>query len=106
MEQPFGINKKYWQKNQRQGARTLSTRVQGALLPRGPPGTQPTSTPTQYIHFREEKNQREGFIMFYDTETPSPPVLHREGRSGVRFGLRRGEIVTIVIINHPPSPIS
>ena len=26
----FGINKKYWRKNQRQGAHTLSTRVGGA----------------------------------------------------------------------------
>ena len=44
--------------------------------------------------------------MFYDTKPPPPPVLPREGRSGVHFGLRRGEIVAVVIINHPPSPIS
>ena len=58
-----------------------------------------------YIPFRSEKNQREGFIAFYDTEAPPPRVLHLEGRSGVRFGLRRGEIVAIVIINLPSSPI-
>ena len=52
-----------------------------------------------------EKNQREGFIAFYDTEVPPPPVPHLEGRSGVRSGLRRGEIVAIVIINLPPSTI-
>ncbi len=52
-----------------------------------------------------EKNQRNGFIAFYDTEAPPPPVLHLEGRSGVRSGLRRGEIVVIVIINLPPSTI-
>ena len=79
----------------------------GALpLPRGPPSAPPTSTPTLYIHVRGEKNQREGFIAFYDTEPPPSPVLPREGRSGVRFGLQRGEIVDVVIINHPTSPIS
>lgn len=52
------------------------------------------------------KNQREGFIAFYDTELPPSPNLSREGWSGVRSGLRRGESVAVVIINHPPSPIS
>ena len=75
-------------------------------LPRGPPDAPPTSTPTPYIHFQGEKNQREGFIAFYDTKPSPSPVLPREGRSGVRSGLRRGESVAIVIINHPPSPIS
>ena len=51
------------------------------------------------------KNQRAGFITFYDTEAPPPRVLHLEGRSGVRFGLRRGEIVAIININLSPSPI-
>ena len=75
-------------------------------LPRGPPGSPPTSTPTLYICFRGEKNQREGFIAFYDTEPPPSPKISREGWSGVRSGLRRGESVAIIIINHPPSPIS
>src|SRR4051812_34439854 len=67
----FGNNKKYWRKNQGQGAHTLSTRVEGALAPLGTPpsswapGAPPTSTPTLYIHVRGEKNQREGFIAFY-----------------------------------------
>ena len=74
-------------------------------LPRGPPDAPPTSTLTPYIHFQGE-TQREGFIAFYDKEPPTSPVLPWEGRSGVRFGLRRGESVAIVIINHPPSPIS
>ena len=52
------------------------------------------------------KNQREGFIAFYDKEPPPPPILPREGSSGVRSGLRRGESIAIAIINHPPSPIS
>ena len=75
-------------------------------LSRGPPGPPPTSTPTPYIRVRGEKNQREGFIAFYDTEPPPSPNLSREGWSGVRSGLRRGGFVAVVIINHPPSPIS
>ena len=108
----FGINKNFWAKEIHQGAHTLSTRQGGAPpigrapLSRGPPGPPPTSTPTPYIHVRGEKNQREGFIAFYDTEPPPSPKLSREGWSGVRSGLRRGESVAVVIINHPPSPIS
>ena len=75
-----------------------------APLPRGPPEAPAMSTPTLYIHVQGEKNQREGFIAFYDMEPTPSPNLHREGRSGVRSGLRRGESVAIVIINHPPSP--
>ena len=71
-----------------------------------PPGAPPTSTPTPYIPSREEKNQGESFIAFYDTEPPPSPNLSREGWSGVRSWLRRGESFAIVIINHPPSPIS
>ena len=56
--------------------------------------------------FRGEKNQGEEFIAFYDTEPPPSPKTSREGWSGVRSGLRRGESVAIVIINLPPSPIS
>ena len=105
-ENIFGINKKYWQKNQGQGAHTLSTRVGARPLPRGPPDAPSTSTPTPYIHFQGEKNQREGFITFYDREPPPSPKLSQEGWSGVRSGIRRGESVAIVIINLPPSPIS
>ena len=108
----FGIYRKYWRKNQCHGAHTLSTRVGTRLppwarpLPHGPPDAPPTSTPTPYIRVRGEKNQRERFIEFYDTGSPPSPKLSREGWSGVRSGLRRGESVAIVIINHPPSPIS
>ena len=52
------------------------------------------------------ENQREGFIAFYDAEPPPSPKTSREGWSGVRSGLQRGESVAIVITNHPPSPIS
>ena len=50
----------------------------GRSLPRGPPAAPPTSTPTLYIHVRGEKNKREGFIAFYDTEPPPSPNLSRE----------------------------
>ena len=102
----FGKYSKYWKKNPRQGGLHLSTRVGARPLSRGPPGAPPTSTPTLYIPFHGEKNQRESFIAFYDTEPPPSPKLSREGWSGVRSGLRRGESVAIIIINHPPSPIS
>ena len=75
-------------------------------LPHGPPEAPPTTTPTLYIHFHGEKNQEERFIAFYDTEPPPSPNLSREGWSGVRWGLRRGGFDAVVIINHPPSPIS
>ena len=111
-ELTFGTYKKYLQKNQGQGAHTLSTRVGHAPspwarpLPRGPPGAPPTSTPTPYIRVRGEKNQREGSIAFYDMKPSPSPNLSREGWSGVRSGLRRGGFVAVVIIHHPPSPIS
>ena len=48
-------------------------------LPRGAPGAQPTSTPIPYIRVQGEKNQRERFIVFYDTEPPPSPKHSREG---------------------------
>ena len=48
-------------------------------LPRWPPRDPSTPTPTPYIGFRGEKNQREGFIAFYDTEPSPSPNLSREG---------------------------
>ena len=89
-------------KDEGQGGHHLATRVGARPLPRGPPVT----SPTPYIPFRGEKNQRESFIAFYDMEPPPSPNLSREGWSGVRSGLRRGGFVAVVIINHPPSPIS
>ena len=78
MEIIFGIYKKYWKKDPRQGGHTLS-KGGGHALPTGPHDAPPTSTLTPYIHFRGEKNQREGFIAFYDTEAPPSPNLRREG---------------------------
>ena len=105
-EQLFGKYKKIPAKDEGQGAHHLSTRVGARPLPRGPPGAPPTPAPPPYIEFRWEKNQREEIIAFYDTEPPPSPKTSREGWSGVRSGLWRGESIAIVIINHPPSPIS
>ena len=105
-ERLFENNKKILAKDEDQGAHTLATRVGARPQPRGPLGAPLTSTPTLYICFRGEKNQREETIVFYDTEPPPSPKTSREGWSRVRSGLRRGEFVAIVIINLPPSPIS
>ena len=85
MENIFGINKKYWRKNQDQGAHTLSTRV-GARLPLGAPpylvGPLVLHRPQLQLHilrFTERKNQGESFIAFYDAEPPPSPNLSREG---------------------------
>ena len=59
-----------------------------------------------YSLSERKKNKREEIIAFYDTEPPPSPKTSREGWSGVRSGLRRGGFVAVVIINHPPSPIS
>ena len=106
-----GIYKKYWRKNQPEEWSEEPTsspvaapwpRLAGLWGPRGSTATNPSSI---YSLSSGKKNQGEEFIAFYDTEAPPPPVLPLEGRSGVRSGLRRGEIVAIVIINLPSSPI-
>ena len=107
----YGIYKKYQRKNQPERSCQWATSPKGATLgrawqARGAHVAPPTSSPPPYKLFRPEKNQREEIIAFYDMEPTPPPVLRREGRSGVRSGLRRVEIEAIVIINHPPSPIS
>ena len=106
-----GIYEKYWRKNQPEGWSCEATSPPGA----GPPSrawqacgahdAPPPPISALFSPSRPEKNQGEEFIVFYDTEAPPAPVVHLEGRSGVRSGLRRGEIVAIVIINLPSSPI-
>ena len=106
-----GIYKKYWRKNQPEAWSEEPTSPGGA----GPPsrawqacgalGAPPPPTLALFSPFRPEKNQGEEFIAFYNTGAPPPPVLHLEGRSGVRSGLRTGEIVAVVITNLPSWPI-
>ena len=48
-------------------------------LPRGPPDAPPTSTPTPYIPFHGEKNQRGSFIALYDMEPPPSPKTPQKG---------------------------
>ena len=102
----FRKYKKYWRKNQGQGAHHLSTRVEGAPPASWAPCCSTDLNSNSIYSCSGRKNQGEGFITFYDMKPPPPLVLHREGRSRVRSGLRRGESVAIVIINHPPTPIS
>ena len=110
MENIFGINKKYWRKNQPEGVHPLATSqatppLGRALASCGSHRPPPTLIPTLYIHIRGEKNRGEEFIAFYDTEPPPPPVLPRGGWSGVHLGLRRGEFIVIIITNPSPSII-
>ena len=99
-------NEKSSPKMKTRGPTPFSRGLGARLLPRGPPGDPPTPTPTLYNCFRGEKNRREEIIAFYDTEPPPSPKTSQEGWSGVRSGLWRGGFVVVVIINHPPSPIS
>ena len=101
-EHLFRKYKKSLQKMKTRGPTTCPRGWGRACPPRAPP----TPTRTLYIVFRGEKNQREEFIAFYDMEPPPSPKTSREGWSGVRSRLRRGQSVSIVIINHSPSPIS
>ena len=68
----------------------------------GPTGTCRPQFQLYKLPFVPEKKR---FRRVFDSEEPPPPLLHLEGRSRVRLGLRRGEIVAIVIINLLPSPI-
>ena len=106
-ERLFGNNKKSLQKMKTRGP---------TPCPRGRPlGAPPTSwapwwpsdaNSNSIYWLLGRKNKIEEIIAFYDTEPPPSPKTSREGWSGVCSGLRRGESVAIVIINHPPSPIS
>ena len=111
-EQLFGKYKKYLQKMKARGpppaheggGRACPPRVRPYLV--GPLLPLRLQLHLHILSFNEKKNQREEIITFYDTESPPSPKTSREGWSGVRSGLRRGESVAIIIINHPPSTIS
>ncbi|KAM3364895.1 hypothetical protein ACQJBY_014951 [Aegilops geniculata] len=74
----------------------------GGLCPPGGPADDPPHTINSHI---SRKNQRERIIAIHKTEPPLSPVLPREGRFGVRLGLRRGGSSFFVITNQSPLPI-
>ena len=84
-----------------QGAPPLLARP-GGLSPPGGPADPETNAINSYFW---RKDQGEGIITIHKTELPPSPVLPREGRSGVRLGLRRGGSSFFVITNPSPSPI-
>ena len=103
-------NKNFWSQDPPEGApgwaqctraRPLLARPGGLSPPGGPAGPETDAIKSYFWR----KNEGESFIMFHDTEPPPPPVLHREARSGVRLGLRRGGSSFFVITNPSPSPI-
>ena len=106
MKVVFGINKKYWRKNQGQGAHTLSTRVRARPCLVGPLVLHRPQLQLHIFTFGEKKIREKDSSRF--TIWSRRQALNSLGRADlkVRSGLRRGESVAIVIINHPPSPIS
>ena len=74
----------------------------GGLSPPSGPADPETDAIKSYF---SRKNEGERIIAIHETEPPSPPVLHREARSGVRLGLQRGGSSIFVITNPSPSPI-
>ena len=76
-----------WVGTTHQGAPPLLARP-GGLSPPGPVDPKTDAIKCYFV----KKNQGERIITIHETEPPSPPVLHREARSGVRLGLRRGDL--------------
>ena len=99
------------------GAKTYR---RGHLGGHNPPGRAPSAGAPRWVvptwcpadpetnaiksYFRRTKSGRK-IITIHETELPPSPVLPREGRSGVRLGLRRGGSLFFVITNPSPSPI-
>ena len=90
-----------WVGTTHQGAPPLLEHL-GGLSPPGGPADPKTDAINSYF---SRKNQGEIIIVTHETEPPSPPVLHREARSGVRLGIRRGGSSFFIITNPSPSPI-
>ena len=108
----YTINKNFWSQDLPERGTWVGTTHQGAPpSPGAPRWVVPTwwphrRSPWRYkITYFQEKNQGERIIAFHETEPPSPPFLHREARSRVRLGLRRGGSSFFVITNPFPSPI-
>jgi hypothetical protein len=73
----------------------------GGLSPPGGPAE--LNADTIKSHFRR-KNRGGRIIAFHETKPPPPPVLHREARSGVRLGIRRGGSSIFIVTNPSPLP--
>jgi hypothetical protein len=106
-----GIKEKYWSQEPPEGGTWVGTTHQGTphlqARPGGlsPPGGPADSNPDTIKSHIWRKKQGGKIIAFHETEPPPPPVLHREARSGVRLGLRRGGSSIFIITNPSPSPI-
>ena len=112
-ENIFEIYKKYWRKNQDQGAHTLSTRVGGRPLPLGAPpylvAPLDLHQPQIQLHiftFGEKKIRDKVSSCFTIWSHRKALIsLWRADLESVR-GSGEGGFIVVVIINHPPSPIS
>ena len=89
-----------WGSTTRQGA-PLQAHPGGLCPPGGPAYLNPNTIKSLF----RRKNRGGRIVAFHETEPPPPPVLHREARSGVRLGLRRGESSVFIITDPPSSPI-
>ena len=100
----FGNNKKYWRKNQGQGAHTLSTRVGARPLPRGPP----VGPPVLIFCYMKSFVRRKIISKLSGRDSAAT----RRNLGGTNLGLRQscsagdtslreGEIIAIVITNAP-----
>ena len=110
-ESHFWINKKYWRKNQPEGAHTLATRVGGAPYPLGAPPASWATWQASGAH-----------LLLYEVFYPGKRIISkltgqnsaatRRNLGGTNLGLRRscsaretslweGEIITIIITNDP-----
>ena len=103
-------NKNFWSQDPPERGPWLGTTHQGAppllarpggLYPPGGPADPETDAINSYFR---RKNQEERIIMIHETESSPSPVLPREGRSGVRLGLRRGGV--FVLRHHQPISIA
>ena len=106
-EQLFRINKKYRRKNQRQGAHTLFMRVGGAPPASWPPlDVHRPQLQLRIFAFAEKKIREKVSTCF--TIQSRRQALNSLGRADLESvrGFEEGESIAVVIINHPPSPIS
>ena len=104
-------NKNFWSQDPSERSPWVGTTHQGmppllahpgGLSPPGGPADPETNAIKSYF---SRKKQGERIFVFHESKPLSPPVLHREARSGVRLGLQRGGSSIFVITNPSPSPI-